>query len=55
MSTIWAFDNIASKYSLHSGEDCMKKFCITQKNTEKYKSFSISIEKEIRKVDRDGN
>ena len=24
-------------------------------NTEKYKSFSVSVEEEIRKVDKDGN
>ena len=27
MSTIWAFDNIENKHTLHRGEDCMKKFC----------------------------
>ena len=25
--TIWAFDNIENKHSLHRWEDCMKKFC----------------------------
>ena len=29
MSTIRALDNIESKHSLNSGEDCMKTFCIT--------------------------
>ena len=29
MSTIWTFDNIESKHSLNSEEDCMKKFRIT--------------------------
>ena len=25
--TIWAFETIENKYSLHRGEDCMKHFC----------------------------
>ena len=29
MSTIWSFHNIEHKHSLHRGEDCMKKFCIS--------------------------
>ena len=29
MSTIWAFDNIKNKHSIHHGEDCMEKFCIS--------------------------
>ena len=28
MSTIWVFDNIENKHSLHIGEDCIKTFCI---------------------------
>ena len=27
MSTIWAFDNIKTKYNLYRREDCMKNFC----------------------------
>ena len=27
MSTIWAFDHIENKHTLHRGKDCMKKFC----------------------------
>ena len=27
MSTIWAFDNIGNKHTLHRGEDCVKSFC----------------------------
>ena len=27
MSTIWAFDNIENKHTLHRREDCMEKFC----------------------------
>ena len=27
MSTIWAFDQVENKHSLHRGKDCMKKFC----------------------------
>ena len=27
MSTIWAFDHIENKHTLHWGKDCMKRFC----------------------------
>ena len=27
MSTIWAFDHIENKHTLHCGKECMKKFC----------------------------
>ena len=27
MSTIWAFDHIENKHTLHCGKDYMKKFC----------------------------
>ena len=27
ISTIWAFDHIENKHTLHRGKDCMKKFC----------------------------
>ena len=27
MSTIWGFDHIEDKHTLHCGKDCMKKFC----------------------------
>ena len=27
MSTIWAFDHIENKHTLHRRKDCMKKFC----------------------------
>ena len=27
MSTIWGFDHIEDKHTLHHGKDCMKKFC----------------------------
>ena len=29
MSTIWAFDSIESKHSLHRGEHCLKRFCVS--------------------------
>ena len=27
MSTIWAFDHIEGKHTLHRGKNCMKKIC----------------------------
>ena len=27
MSTIWAFDHIENKQTLHQGKDCVKTFC----------------------------
>ena len=34
--TIWAFDNIENKHTLYR-EDCMKKFCISLGEYEKYR------------------
>ena len=31
MSTIWAFDQIENKISLHHGEDCMKRIRSSQR------------------------
>ena len=27
IATIWAFDHMENKHTLHFGEDCMNKFC----------------------------
>ena len=27
MSTVWAFNSIENRHTLHRGKDCMKKFC----------------------------
>ena len=33
----------------------MSKFECIEENTEKYKKISVPIEKEVRKIDKDGN
>ena len=52
MSTIWAFDNVESKYSLYRGEDCMKQFSVSLRehardviNFERKKMFLLTEKK----------
>ena len=33
MSTIWTFNNIENKHILYQGEDCMKTFCESLRET----------------------
>ena len=65
MSRIWTFDHIENKRTLYREKGCMRKFCSSlrehakfeclEENTEMLKPFSVAIEKEVTKIDKDAN